>query len=132
MDHPLESLEVKTLNNIKVALDFDDTVTLNYNLFNRVVSAFKSGGCDVRVVTFRFSYGDNSDVQSFAEFHGIPIIFTGGRQKSHVCEELGWSPDIWIDDSPHLIVSYKNLVGMASGCDANGDYGPNKAPVAVS
>lgn len=114
---------------MKIAIDFDDTITLNLDKWKEVISFFMNKmGADVRIVTFRcegLPGKSNPDIDAFVEsfWSDLQVIYTGGRQKAHVCAELGWNPDVWIDDNPSTIASYDAMKGMVKGCEVNRDTG---------
>lgn len=91
---------------MKVAIDFDDTITLDEAMWTRIILIMLNKGHEVRVVTFRdLDYG-NEDLWEFLEgFAGrVPVVFTAGNPKAPFClEHEGWEPDVWIDDNPHWI-----------------------------
>ncbi|MCD4173139.1 hypothetical protein KX453_20065 [Escherichia coli] len=105
----------------RIALDFDDTFTLEPERWSQFVSLFaaKGSGWCVKFVTYRFDSDDNSDIQFWAEKLGIEIIYCNGIQKAQVCAELGWIPDVWIDDFPVLIPVKQQLQGMLLGIENN-------------
>lgn len=114
---------------MKIAVDFDDTITLDlckwYQLMNYLRRVMEA---DVRIVTFRckgLPGKSNPDIDAFLEQFTVPpqVIYTEGRQKAHVCAELGWNPDVWMDDNPVTIASYKDMAGMVKGCEVNKDTG---------
>jgi hypothetical protein len=35
----------------------------------------------------------------------MPVIFTEYNQKRHYTDKLGWTVDVWIDDSPEFIIN---------------------------
>lgn len=98
-------LEMKPWDTVKVALDFDETVTTNPQIWGFVVEVLKQNGFDVRIVTARPDFGDNSDIEDFACKHDIKVVYCEGSPKSEVCNNLNWIPNIWIDDCPVNIPS---------------------------
>lgn len=110
---------------LKIGLDFDDTVSADIFGWTHVVNLMMSLGWDVRITTFRHETGvsDNEDVLTFAKEVNIPVIFTNGKQKKHHTREIGWNPDIWIDDSPHYIPSAHQMTWMLQSCINEGDVG---------
>ncbi|QQK87926.1 putative 5'-nucleotidase [Salmonella phage pSal-SNUABM-01] len=110
---------------LKIGLDFDDTVSADLDGWSAVVCLMKGIGWDVRITTFRHETGvsDNEDVLTFAKEAGIPVIFTNGKQKRHHTKDIGWVPDIWIDDSPHYIPSVHQMTWMLKSCINEGDVG---------
>lgn len=103
-----------------IALDYDDTFTADKELWTWFVERAKKSGHEVSFVTYRFSYRpkgyDNADIEEDAKVLGIPVVFTEGKQKSHV-----FKADIWIDDSPYMIAGYKQMKGMIAGCETQQD-----------
>lgn len=95
---------------MKIALDFDGTVTESFELWSWFVKMFRGAGHDVRIVTFRSRHEVTTDLLNFLQMTEddsgtqIPIIFTGRVWKQQYCREAhNWDPDIWIDDAPALI-----------------------------
>lgn len=84
--------------NLNIALDFDHTFTEDPELWIFFVQKAKQHGHKVTFVTFRYESGDNSDIISWANKIGIPIVFTNYQQKKSI-----FNADIWIDDMPELI-----------------------------
>jgi hypothetical protein len=90
--------------NMNIALDFDETYTLDPSVWEKIVSILKEGSHDVRIVTLRYDLKtDNADIISAADRMGIPIIWCCGKPKAEVCAEEEFWVDIWIDDFPLLI-----------------------------
>ena len=112
---------------MKVALDFDGTVTANKDMWRDVVRTMVASGADVRIVTYRsrgFPGKANTDITEWVRGTGllIPVMFTGGVQKAHACESMNWIPDIWIDDNPTFIVSEEEMVIRLDECEKASDY----------
>lgn len=57
-----ESSQEPTTETLNIAVDFDGTFTANTALFCQLVGSMLKYGADVRIVTFRFSTGNNSDI----------------------------------------------------------------------
>lgn len=112
---------MKPFEKKRIALDFDDTFTLDPERWAQFVHLFCSRDSDwsVKFVTFRFETDRNDDIKYWAEELGIGIIYCGGVQKAAVCAKLGWIPDIWIDDFPVLIPMKQQLQGMILGIEKN-------------
>lgn len=91
---------------MKIALDYDGTVTEDPDSWAWFVAYFASAGHDIRIVTFR---GEDELTQDMVEFqqrlisYGLKIVFTGHTTKHQHCVSIGWVPDVWIDDAPSLI-----------------------------
>lgn len=94
---------------LRIALDFDGTVTLAPLFWKKFVTSAFGNGFDVRIVTFRAKDEMTRDLQDFLngvnEVAGqkLKIEFTGREWKYDYCKRIGWIPDIWIDDAPALI-----------------------------
>lgn len=82
---------------LAVGIDFDDTITLAPEMFEKIIEVFKSGGFDVYIVTAR-----NSDTwcELLLKFKPLVenVIFCSGKAKCDIVEV-----DIWIDDFPLAI-----------------------------
>lgn len=88
---------------MKIALDYDDTITRDPEFWKNVAIMARNKGHDIRIVTFR--YVENlAPVHEFASSIGLTIIATGHVGKRAYCADIGWMPDVWIDDSPEFIV----------------------------
>lgn len=105
----------------RIALDFDDTFTLDPQRWAEFVHLFcsRGSGWSVKFVTFRYETDRNEDIEYWAEKLGIDIIYCGGVQKAQVCAENSWTPDVWIDDMPILIPMKLQLQGMILGIEKN-------------
>jgi hypothetical protein len=88
---------------MKIALDYDGTVTEDPILWKTFVGFTKARGHDIRIVTFRSVDEITTDLLEFATNTGIEIMTTGRVWKQEYCIIHGWEPDVWIDDSPALI-----------------------------
>ena len=109
---------------MRIALDFDNTYTLDPLFWDDFIDSLKSSGYTVSFVTLR---GDpsllgspcNSDIKGAAEKLGIEIIFTNGQQKAGL-----FKADIWIDCLPVNIPVSTDLINMHKGCLINKDSNP--------
>ena len=100
-----------------IALDFDQTVTEDKQLWKMFVMSARKRNHKIYIVTYRTDNGNNDDIDIFANESGCNgIIYTNGKQKSHC-----FKADIWIDDQPITIPSYIELTEMANGCEVNND-----------
>lgn len=88
---------------MKIALDFDGTVTEDIKFWCYFCENARNLGHEVRIVTFRHSDELTNDLNEFLEYNSLGIIFTGRKLKKAYCQSIGWEPDIWIDDTPSLI-----------------------------
>lgn len=85
---------------MKIALDYDDTYTLDPKFWWEFISNALRFGIDIRIVTARSSMHDNIG----DEVLGIPIIYCDGIAKRYVCREIhDWVPDVWVDDKPEAV-----------------------------
>lgn len=93
-----------------VAIDYDDTISLNIDAWKQIINLFASLGAIVYVVTYRES--TRFDDMDLDIPHVKDFIFTNASAKKKYCEDIvGIEVDIWIDDSPESIVfDYKELV----------------------
>ena len=83
---------------MRIALDYDDTITRDEILWRAFVDLAKGRGHDVAVVTSRFKDAGNEDVILFARAVGVPVFFAEHRPKREV-----FNAEVWIDDMPETI-----------------------------
>lgn len=88
---------------MKIGIDFDCTLTADLNLFSDFIRDAKDKGHDVRIVTYRHFDNTSDNILEIAADLDIDIIFTNHVKKHDFCEQLGWLPDIWVDDKPEHI-----------------------------
>lgn len=90
---------------MKIALDFDNTYTLDPEFWDDFIRNSYDSGHTVGIVTVRHPYWDAHPLLDFlfCEF-GIHVIFTDGRAKKDFCKELGVEFDVWIDDRPQTVL----------------------------
>lgn len=113
---------MKKEKSIKIGLDFDSTYTADPLLWDLFIKKAISSGHEVKFVTIRYADPvDNNDILDAASKNKIEIIFSGMRQKANICEQIGWMPDIWIDDAPETIPLRETLEAMAEGCKKAGE-----------
>ena len=105
------------MRNLKIALDFDDTITVDPEFWSLFIALAKKYKHEVTIVTFRNDdASDNDDIEYFALKNKVDIVYTNFKQKS-AC----FNADIWIDDLPILIPSYEALAKMKIGCEVNNE-----------
>lgn len=92
---------------MRFALDYDDTITLDFVFWIDFIDRAKAAGHEVRVVTFRTYQEAESIHQDIKE--RCDIIATSRAPKREYCAKVGYFPQIWIDDSPEYIVDFKAL-----------------------
>jgi len=93
---------------MKIAIDYDKTYTADKKLWDAFVKSAKKSRHAVRFVTSRSVTGDNRSLINDAKKLGIRVIYTAGTAKEKHCKEVGWKPDIWIDDQPESILKDSN------------------------
>jgi hypothetical protein len=86
-----------------IALDWDQTFTLDKEFWLEFVQNCILKGHDVRIVTMRSPEMEDNELKEIRKL--IPVIYTSTEQKREYCVSIGWFPQIWIDDSPEFIVS---------------------------
>jgi hypothetical protein len=87
---------------MKIALDYDDTFTVNPEMWRSIIHILVEYGHDVRIVTSRFYLRESErEIKAATD---LPVIFCKHNSKYEICKKLGWIPDIWIDDYPWAIV----------------------------
>lgn len=82
---------------MRIALDFDNTYTLDPTGWDMVIDIWKGRGHDVRCVTARSATEDRTAPIVDLE-RRIPVIYTNGIAKAYICQYLDWVPDVWVDD----------------------------------
>jgi hypothetical protein len=84
---------------MRIALDYDDTFTLDRASWRKAVKALQMNPCtSVTFVTARMKNGGNEDIHHDANAMGIDIIFCNGKPKQEC-----FNADVWIDDTPLAI-----------------------------
>ncbi len=92
---------------MNIAIDFDDTLTADGDLWRVFVKKANKNGHRVYCVTSRRDTEENTQiVNDWLDAHDcqMPIIFTSLRSKLDVVRERGIRIDIWIDDRPETII----------------------------
>ncbi len=92
---------------MNIALDFDDTFTLNPEFWGFVLQLCKSKDVNCHIVTLRNDTPQDRmtievALESVIDFQ-VPIVFCGFKFKRQVVESLGIQIDVWIDDLPYAI-----------------------------
>jgi len=98
------------MNNKVIAIDYDDTISLDVDAWRQIISLFTSLGFIVYVVTYRQSTQFDDMVM---DIEGVrDYLFTNNTSKKKYCSEIvGIEVDIWIDDCPaSIIFDYKELL----------------------
>lgn len=87
-----------------IALDFDETVTLDPSFWGGFIRLAEQRGYEVIVVTYRFDSSTlNADIEEFCMENNIQFYCTGGEAKRIFMEKEGIYPSVWIDDNPWTI-----------------------------
>lgn len=97
---------------MRIALDYDDTYTLDPEFWDNFIELSLTCRIDIRIVTVR-----HPELDKVRENFTIPVIYTTGMAKRWWLENnLDWMPDIWIDDTPMNIEynSTKNAAWLAN------------------
>lgn len=101
---------------LKIALDFDETVTEDHVLWSQFIRLAKARGHKVTIVTARSPGMDNMDIEAYAMENNVNIICTSFDQKAK-----HYKADIWIDDSPVMIPKREELEKQSMGCWLHGE-----------
>ena len=89
---------------MNLALDFDETYTLDPETWNKVIQLFLTSGHKVYCVTKRYEHL-SEDIKNVLD---IPIIFAPRSvAKMQAVKSVGIKIDVWIDDKPQSIYPYK-------------------------
>lgn len=87
---------------MRIALDYDDTITRDVEAWMYFIDLFKARGHEITIVTMR------SEEEALSIHHEIlkrcKVIATARHAKLKFCNELGRFFDVWIDDNPYFIV----------------------------
>ena len=90
------------MKNKIIAIDYDDTISLNIDAWTQIIKLLYSLGAIIYIVTYRESTR-NDDMQLDIP-HVKDVLFTNSTAKKAYCENHGVEVDIWIDDCPESIV----------------------------
>jgi hypothetical protein len=93
---------------MKIAIDYDQTFTLDPLFWADFIRLLKSRGHSAMIVSSRQEMDDNRQ-QIYWELEAldilIPIFLTSGVAKEFFCEQAKIKIDVWIDDNPGSIVN---------------------------
>jgi hypothetical protein len=87
-----------------ISIDYDETFSLDINVFLNVAKLFESAGFKVICCTCRNKKFKDEKLQ-FIEDSGIECYFTSGIAKREYLLKRGIIVSIWIDDDPKTIIS---------------------------
>ena len=94
---------METFSSKTVAIDFDDTISANPQLFLEIMELMEKVGWNVIVVTYRQPNCFPEDLQFLVD-KGYKVYYTGQINKAGFMKNRGIVPDIWIDDEPETIL----------------------------
>jgi len=87
---------------VLIALDYDETYTVDPEFWDLVICAAKYRGHDVICATMRHAH-EGEDVVEALRGKVEKIIFTGRKAKHDFVQRAGYYPSVWIDDSPRWL-----------------------------
>lgn len=118
-------------NKKNFAIDYDETFTLNPEMWLKVAELFHAYGINVYVVTYRYDINTESfDLEYLKHYDFIKgIVFTGRKGKDAFCKSLGIHIDVWIDDNPVTITH--SMVGI-SPADLSYSFTPDNMGVVLT
>lgn len=111
IDVPKNNEQDKNHDIIRIALDYDGTVTSDPVGFLALVKLLRSRGHQIRVVTMRYEsecLNDPSFVSFARECGGF--IATGRKAKRPHCASVGHTFHVWIDDNPEAVYKTANEI----------------------
>lgn len=89
---------------MNIGIDYDDTITVDPQMFHAFIDLARQQGHDIRIVTARSeAYGLDPVFKFAATFSPeLPVIHTSGYEKHPYCVKYhDFNVDVWIDDNPH-------------------------------
>lgn len=91
---------------MKIALDYDNTYTLDPEFWDRFITATWLMNHEIRIVTIRDERHDRTAPLVRLE-RSLPVIYTRGVAKKWFLAHFGegFTPDVWIDDKPETILA---------------------------
>lgn len=95
-------LQTQSFDPKVVAIDYDNTISLNESGFINVFNAFRHMGFKIICVTYRYPNQDPWEL-AWLEKGGIQVYYTSRKAKRRFLFDLGIKVDIWIDDMPETI-----------------------------
>jgi hypothetical protein len=90
-----------------IALDYDETYTVNPNMWNEVIAVMRKHGFTVVCCTNRVGnpYADRDVIEDMRD-EDVPVVFAAAhKDKWEAMEKAGYIAEnlIWIDDRPMYI-----------------------------
>jgi hypothetical protein len=86
-----------------IALDYDNTFTTAPDLWVQLIRIFKASGHRFICITSRENTPRNQHEISQSIGQYMPVIYCNHVAKAKHAKNLGYKPDIWIDDRPETI-----------------------------
>lgn len=86
-----------------IAIDFDDTLTMDAELWRGFIESATKIGHKVVCVTARRDTDDNNEtIDSWMQSHGIDmrVYYSALGSKVEYMQKRGVKVDVWIDDDP--------------------------------
>lgn len=92
-----------------IAIDFDDTFTLDVAAWTTVIAVLQAAGHTVVCVTSRHR-SDETEAEFASLLPGtVKSFFAAGTSKKSYMMSVGIDVDVWIDDSPDSIPTQQEL-----------------------
>lgn len=95
---------------MKLALDYDDTYTLDPEFWDVFLSNARHRGHKVYIVTMRYP---EEAVHEYASMRADRVVYTSRKAKRPHLRALGLEIDVWIDDSPEFVLFDANDATLA-------------------
>lgn len=89
---------------MKIGLDYDNTITRDFQLWEIFVDLCLNRGHEVIIVTGR------APDQPISFKTDLPVVYAGNQWKSSAARSEGHLIDVWIDDEPGHIEPSKKLL----------------------
>ena len=90
---------------MKIALDYDETYSVDPEFWNLFIASAKARGHEVRGVTARDDRFDRT--AGLVELEQlIPVIYCRGIAKRWYCTHFveDFVPEVWVDDNPEAVL----------------------------
>ena len=85
-----------------IALDYDKTYTADPVLWQTFTAVAKHRGHSVIIATMRHP-DEGAELEQALGSMVDAIVYTSRKAKHEALQRQGFSPSIWIDDSPHFL-----------------------------
>jgi hypothetical protein len=89
---------------MKIAIDYDDTYTLDPEGWELFISLMQSRGHEVVCITKRY----RSLLQEVIDTVSVPVV-GASRSKLEAARMSGHKIDVWIDDKPQTIIPQRKI-----------------------